>query len=238
MGASSHRSLRSSVGKDGRFRLHVHLLLLAFRSPQTTDYRRSAVDTSELLSISGGFLDARRGSVAAVSGTTSTWQTIKGAIAEALSNASRKPKATARPGKVPAAGDYPGDFTGSFEISYEPRPDATADPGEVVWTWVPYEEDHQRGKDRPVLVVGRDDGWLLAVAMTSKDHDADAAQEASEGRFWVDIGTGDWDQSGRASEVRVDRIVRVDPRRVRRIAARLDKWRFAEVAKEIVRHRR
>lgn len=233
----NHRPLRSSVGKDGRFRLNVHLLLLAFRSPQTTDYRGRAVDTKKLLSIGGDCSNARGGSVAGVS-TTSAWRTIKRAITVALSNTAGKPKATARPGIAPAAEHYPGDFTGSFEISYQPRSDATADPGEVVWTWVPYEEDHQRGKDRPVLIVGHDDGWLLAVAMTSKDHDADAAQEASQGRFWVDIGTGDWDRSGRASEVRVDRIVRVDPRRVRRIAAHLDKSRFAEVAKEIVQHHR
>ena len=28
------------------------------------------------------------------------------------------------------------------------------EPGEVVWTWVPYEEDPTRGKDRPVPVIG------------------------------------------------------------------------------------
>ncbi|GAB5080487.1 hypothetical protein ARTHROSP310_36360 [Arthrobacter sp. AD-310] len=28
-------------------------------------------------------------------------------------------------------------------------PDGEPDPGEVVWTWVPYQEDHGRGKDRP-----------------------------------------------------------------------------------------
>ncbi len=40
-------------------------------------------------------------------------------------------------------------------ISYAPDLDGAADPGEVVWTWVPFEEDAAQGKDRPVLVVAR-----------------------------------------------------------------------------------
>lgn len=111
-----------------------------------------------------------------------------------------------------------------------------ADPGEVVWTWVPFEEDFDKGKDRPVLIVGRDGRWLLAVPLTSKDHDRDAAQEAAEGRYWIDIGPGPWDASGRASEVRVNRIVRVDPAAVRRIGARLDRDRFEAVARAIRAH--
>jgi hypothetical protein len=42
------------------------------------------------------------------------------------------------------------------KLVYSPNLDGRADPGEVVWTWVTYEEDPSRGKDRPVLVVGRD----------------------------------------------------------------------------------
>ena len=40
-------------------------------------------------------------------------------------------------------------------IAYTPDMDGDADPGEVVWAWVPYEEDPNRGKDRPVVVIGR-----------------------------------------------------------------------------------
>jgi len=108
-----------------------------------------------------------------------------------------------------------------------------ADPGEIVWTWVPFEEDHSRGKDRPVLVVGRDGPWLLALPMTSKDHDRDAVQEAHAGRYWADIGS--WDNRARASEVRVDRIVRVDPTAVRRAGAVLDEGRFNQVAAAVRR---
>jgi PemK-like, MazF-like toxin of type II toxin-antitoxin system len=127
---------------------------------------------------------------------------------------------------------YPGDFSGTPEISYEPNPGngKVADPGEIVWTWVPFEEDHSQGKDRPVLVIGRDGPWLLALPLTSKDHDSDAVQEARAGRRWTDVGSGPWDSRGRSSEVRVDRIVRVDPSRVRREGAVLDKRRFNQVA--------
>ena len=39
------------------------------------------------------------------------------------------------------------------DIAYAPKPDGRPDPGEVVWTWVPYEDDPSQGKDRPVLLV-------------------------------------------------------------------------------------
>ncbi len=146
-----------------------------------------------------------------------------------------KPKASkkSRTSKKSPAGSssstYPGDFTGRFEVAYAPHLDGEPDPGEIVWTWVPYEEDASQGKDRPVLLVGRDDGWLLGLMLTSKDHDRDAADEARWGRHWMDIGTGDWDRKKRPSEVRLDRVLRVDPDGVRREGAVLDRARFSEV---------
>ena len=132
-----------------------------------------------------------------------------------------------------AGAAYPGDFLGIPTISYQPNPGngKVADPGEIVWTWVPFEEDHRQGKDRPVLVIGRDGPWLLALPMTSKDHDRhepDGVQQG--GRRWTDIGTGPWDSRGRPSEVRADRILRVDPAGVRRAGAALDEGRFNQVA--------
>ena len=47
------------------------------------------------------------------------------------------------------------------KIVYAPDLDGRADPGEIVWTWVVYEDDPSKGKDRPVLVVGRDRSTLL-----------------------------------------------------------------------------
>lgn len=126
--------------------------------------------------------------------------------------------------------EYPGDFKGTPRITYSPAPGEEADPGEVVWTWVPYEEDHREGKDRPVLIIGRDHEWLLGLLLTSKDHDRDAAQEARYGRLWMDIGTGEWDPQRRPSEVRINRILRIDPDGVRRIGAVLDREVFEAVA--------
>lgn len=128
------------------------------------------------------------------------------------------------------------DFTGRPPTSYSPTPDGIADPGEVVWAWVPYEEDHTQGKDRPALVIGRDDDWLLALQVTSQDHDRDAQQEARAGRYWMDIGTGGWDPQRRPSEVRLDRIVRLAPDAVRREGAPLDRGLFEQVLREVDRY--
>jgi mRNA-degrading endonuclease toxin of MazEF toxin-antitoxin module len=147
--------------------------------------------------------------------------------------ASRRAPAPPAPSSARVGGPaYPGDFLGTPAISYAPNPGNgnVADPGEIVWTWVPFEEDHSQGKDRPVLVIGHDGPWLLALPLTTKDHDLDVAQEARAGRHWRDIGSGAWDNRGRDSEVRVDRILRVDPHEVRRVGATLDEGRFNQVA--------
>lgn len=124
---------------------------------------------------------------------------------------------------------YPGDFTGMFTPRYAAKLDGHADPGEVLWTWVPYEDDHSQGKDRPVLAIGEHSGWLLCLMLTSKDHDRDAADEARRGRRWMDIGSGTWDRERRPSEVRLDRIIRIHPDDVRREGAVLDRKTFDEV---------
>jgi hypothetical protein len=135
---------------------------------------------------------------------------------------------------TPATGasPYPGDFTGAFRPVYAPRLDGAADPGEIVWTWVPFEEDPSLGKDRPVLVVGRDGEWLLVLMLTSRDHDASPDHREE---VWLDLGVGEWDARGRQSEVRIDRVVRIDPVKVRREGAVLDRERFGQVASALER---
>jgi len=115
------------------------------------------------------------------------------------------------------------------EIAYAPKPDGRPDPGEVVWTWVAYEDDPNQGKDRPVLLIARDGESLIGLMMTSKDHDRDAEQEARAGRFWFDVGPGPWDSKGRPSEVRLNRLITVDPADIRREGAVLDEPRFDAV---------
>lgn len=147
------------------------------------------------------------------------------------------PRRSSRSGPAPRpTTKYPGDFRGLPELHYGPRRDQVADPGEVIWAWVPFEEDFSRGKDRPALVVGYDGGWILALPMSSQDHGLDAAQEQRAGRYWVEIGSGKWDSQGRSSWVRVDRIVRVNPVDVRRHAGDIDRATFNRVASGLRRH--
>jgi PemK-like, MazF-like toxin of type II toxin-antitoxin system len=125
------------------------------------------------------------------------------------------------------------DHVGPVRTEYSPELDGHADPGEIVWTWVAYEEDPSQGKDRPVLVVGWDDTVVLALMLTSKDHARDAAREARRGRVWMDIGSGPWDSRRRDSEVRLDRVLRLDPTRVRREGAIVDRVLFDEVVRAV-----
>jgi hypothetical protein len=114
-------------------------------------------------------------------------------------------------------------------MEYAPIHNGRPDPGEVVWTWVPYEDDPRQGKDRPVLVLAVGGGMVTGLAMTSKDHDRDEEQEARAGRLWMDVGTGTWDRQGRESEVRLNRVLRLPESRVRREGAALDEGVFREV---------
>src|SRR6201996_673810 len=114
------------------------------------------------------------------------------------------------------------DRIGRGRTSYSPRSDGAPDPGEVVWTWVPFEEGDGRGKDRPVLVVAAESaGTYLAVQLTSKDHDG-------EGDF-VPVGAGRWDGGHRPSWVNLDRVFRVHEGGMRREAAALPREPFEQV---------
>ena len=123
--------------------------------------------------------------------------------------------------------------------SYEPETDGAPDPGEVVWAWVPYEDDPARGKDRPVLLIGRKDvdgpevgvRWA-GLMLSSQDHDRDEEQEAAAGRHWRDVGAGDWDREGRPSEVRLDRLIVLADADIRREGAALDRATFDLVVAE------
>jgi hypothetical protein len=113
--------------------------------------------------------------------------------------------------------------------TYAPEVDGEPDPGEVVWAWVPYEDDATRGKDRPVLLLEqRGDTWL-GLMLSSQDHDRDAEDEARWGRHWMDVGSGGWDPQGRPSEVRLDRLVPLRRDAIRREGAALDETLFTTV---------
>ncbi|WP_354530163.1 type II toxin-antitoxin system PemK/MazF family toxin [Nakamurella sp. UYEF19] len=112
---------------------------------------------------------------------------------------------------------------GSVQTSYSPVTDGDPDPGEIIWTWVPFEENDGQGKDRPVLVVAAESGGtVLVVQLTSKDHDGDSE--------FISVGAGDWDSSHRESWVNLERVLRVHPGGMRREASALSRAAFQGVA--------
>ena len=133
---------------------------------------------------------------------------------------SPKPTASQRP-----AGAVDSELVG-VAIEYTPCVDGDPDPGEVVWTWVPYEDDPSQGKDRPVVVFGRRGARLVGVALTSKPHDNEPQ---------VAVGTGPWDREGRTSYAKLERILDLDPAQVRREGAILDRRRFDELVAALQR---
>lgn len=108
---------------------------------------------------------------------------------------------------------------GPVHATYAPKHDGDPDPGEIVWTWVPFEEHDGRGKDRPVLIVAREHaGTVLAVQLTSKRHDGTTD--------FVDVGTGPWDREGRESWVNLERVMRLHHEGMRREACAMERHHF------------
>lgn len=156
----------------------------------------------------------------------------KPSSAKSTANSSA-PKPSAPASTVASNGsDYPGDYRDMINFEYSPSLDGDADPGEIVWTWVPFEEDHSQGKDRPVLLVGRDGEYLLALMMTSKDHNN---REHADSNY-LDISSGPWDPQGRASEVKLNRVIRVRPDAMRREGAIMPEDTFRLIERAWTRH--
>ena len=153
--------------------------------------------------------------------------------------------ASSRPGVPPARppartqertqgrSGYAGDYTGRVRPVYAPNPDGAPDPGEVVWAWVPYEDDPSQGKDRPVLLIGRSGSRLLGLMLTTRDRNN--ARETDPD--YLDIGTGPWDSKGRPSEVKLDRIITLDPADIRRQGAVVERSVFERVAQRLADRR-
>lgn len=159
-------------------------------------------------------------------------------VAGALRRIVRRADAVSRAGSPPGRGtpatpptvprQAPSARHGGRVIHYAPDLDGDADPGEIVWTWVQYEDDPRQGKDRPVLVVGRDGRTLLGLMLSSRD-------ERDGQHNWLPLGPGEWDRDRRPSWVRLDRVLEVDEDGIRREGAVLDRARFDTVAAELRR---
>lgn len=172
------------------------------------------------------------------SGVKRTAGAVLRAVTSLVLPSKRRPKPPA-PGTPPAPGPVvPGPrapkpgarpVPDGITIEYTPSLDGDPDPGEVVWTWVTYEDDPTQGKDRPVVIIGRHGSRLAGIALTSKRHDREPQ---------VEVGTGPWDREGRTSYAKVDRLLDVDPDAVRREGAILDRARFDEVVAAVEALRR
>lgn len=116
------------------------------------------------------------------------------------------------------------DYRGAAIPEYAPELDHEPDPGEVVWAWVPFEEDLTQGKDRPLAIVGRaldKPGDLVCFMLSSRDR--------AEDEEWVAIGSGQWDSEHRPSWVNVARPLAVAPQSVRREGGELSREQFEAV---------
>ena len=140
-------------------------------------------------------------------------------ITSSLRNADRNAGRTTR---VKAPTTRP--VEAGVRVEYTPQLDGDPDPGEVVWTWVPFEDDPTLGKDRPVVIIGRHGSDLSGVALTSKrKHEC------------IEVGSGPWDSQGRPSYAKVDRLLDIDPDTVRREGAVLGRRRFDAVVEAVDR---
>ncbi|SUE14567.1 PemK-like protein [Rhodococcus gordoniae] len=158
------------------------------------------------------------------SGTTEAPKPGAAGTAAPKPGAAKTPAGTKRPAPGrPVASRTTPTAQRARRLEYSPDLDGRADPGEIVWTWVAYEDDPAQGKDRPVLVVGRDDSTLLGL-MLSSNTDRDGQRD------WLGIGSGPWDVENRPSWVRLDRVLDVPEDGIRREGAILPRARFDQVA--------
>ncbi|WP_241156203.1 type II toxin-antitoxin system PemK/MazF family toxin [Leucobacter chromiireducens] len=108
--------------------------------------------------------------------------------------------------------------------SYAPQVDGDPDPGEIVWTWVPYVENDGRGKDRPVLIIARlDHESTVGCYLSTKEH-----------RGFVSIGSGPWDSQGRESFISPERFLRVTHDGMRREGTVLPRERFEPAVRAVL----
>jgi hypothetical protein len=156
----------------------------------------------------------------------SRWNKVAVGLRGLVGRVSRRPVPGTAHRPVPGGAVASSAVPAGRHLLYSPQPDGRADPGEIVWTWVPYEDDAAQGKDRPVLVVGRDGRNLLGLMLSSQD-------ERDGQRNWLALGPGGWDRTGRPSWVRLDRVLTVDEAGIRREGAVLDRGRFDSVARAL-----
>ncbi len=145
----------------------------------------------------------------------------------------RGSRAPAADGSTPRIGahtavELPLPGRGGVQLAYAPSRNGRPDAGEVVWAWVPFQEDPTRGKDRPLLIIApHDPQTVLAMKLTSRSHDRE--------RDYLGIGSGAWDAQGRDSWIDIDQVYRVHRSGIRREAGALPRETFDRVAKVLTK---
>jgi hypothetical protein len=162
--------------------------------------------------------------------TTSTGGSLKDKLRDILRGKvpARAPARSAprqQPAPSPKPAGIPSEAT--VRVEYSPSLDGDPDPGEVVWVFVPFEEDPTQGKDRPLVVIGRRGNKLVGIPLTTKRHDNEAQLE---------VGTGDWDSQHRVSYARLWRMMDIEPDAMRREGAVLDAKRFELLVRAVDEH--
>ena len=82
-------------------------------------------------------------------------------------------------------------------VFFTPDMDGQADSGEVVWVWAPSDGKQSPPRERAVLIVSRTRTTVLGLLISANPKHANKEE-------WLDIGTGEWDESGRQCWVRID----------------------------------
>lgn len=111
-------------------------------------------------------------------------------------------------------------------IFYAPDMDGQVDPGEVVWFWAPTSDVDPSPLERALVVIGRHGPDILGL-LTSPNpiHQREDS--------WLDIGAGPWDETGRQSWVRLDKVVKLPETSIRRQGAVIPQSRFERIANRL-----
>lgn len=111
-------------------------------------------------------------------------------------------------------------------IYYAPDMDGQPEPGEVVWIWAPCDGPDAPLRDRAILVIGHNRTTVLGLLISPNPTHA-------EEPHWLDIGAGEWDESGRPCWLRLDRVLEVSQLGIRRQGVTFPRPRFERVATKL-----
>lgn len=111
-------------------------------------------------------------------------------------------------------------------IFFAPDMDGQADSGEVVWVWAPTGGAGTPPTERAILLVGRTRSTVLGLLISPNSAHSDDDS-------WLEIGSGEWDDSGRQCWVRLDRVLEVSEEQVRRKGILFPQRRFERIANRL-----